>query len=197
MFIPSPLQQYHFHIILIWWHSPLKFSRAEYLKVSEERRLVEEQVTEQEGRLLQHLWPGHACGSGTWQLEQYRPGKARGGRRRCNCPAVQRSGEYQHRLRPAGSAEQVKGKEVLSGCIAIGYGWTLALNNTGPRWRCIGGEVVNRSSRGELLLGACQPSCLPCNPWGGGGGRWEQMLCQHGPSQPGHTAINGGGGGRQ
>ncbi len=22
--IPSPLQQYHFHIILIWWHSPFK-----------------------------------------------------------------------------------------------------------------------------------------------------------------------------
>jgi hypothetical protein len=25
MSIPSPLQQYHFHVILIWWHSPFKF----------------------------------------------------------------------------------------------------------------------------------------------------------------------------
>jgi hypothetical protein len=99
---------------------------AEYLKVLEERRLVEEQVTEQEGRLLRQLWPGYACGSSTWQLEQYRPVKATEDRRRCDCPAVQRSGEYQHRLKPAGSAEQVKGKEVLSGCIAIGCGWTLA-----------------------------------------------------------------------
>jgi hypothetical protein len=24
MSIPSPLQQYHFHVILIWWHSPFK-----------------------------------------------------------------------------------------------------------------------------------------------------------------------------
>jgi hypothetical protein len=24
MSIPSPLQQYHFHVILIWWHSPLE-----------------------------------------------------------------------------------------------------------------------------------------------------------------------------
>ncbi len=26
MSIPSPLQQYHFHVILIWWHSPFKVS---------------------------------------------------------------------------------------------------------------------------------------------------------------------------
>ncbi len=25
MSIPSPLQQYHFHVILIWWHSPFKW----------------------------------------------------------------------------------------------------------------------------------------------------------------------------
>jgi hypothetical protein len=24
MSIPSPLKQYHFHLILIWWHSPFK-----------------------------------------------------------------------------------------------------------------------------------------------------------------------------
>jgi hypothetical protein len=32
MSIPSPLQQYHFHVILIWWHSPFKFIivRSEY-----------------------------------------------------------------------------------------------------------------------------------------------------------------------
>jgi hypothetical protein len=24
MSIPSPVQQHHFHVILIWWHSPFK-----------------------------------------------------------------------------------------------------------------------------------------------------------------------------
>jgi hypothetical protein len=28
MSIPSPLQQYHFHFILIWWHSPFKVQQV-------------------------------------------------------------------------------------------------------------------------------------------------------------------------
>jgi hypothetical protein len=27
MYIPSPLQQYRFHVILIWWHSPFKWPK--------------------------------------------------------------------------------------------------------------------------------------------------------------------------
>jgi hypothetical protein len=33
MSIPSPLQQYHFHIILIWWHSPIKFKWEELVQL--------------------------------------------------------------------------------------------------------------------------------------------------------------------
>ncbi len=29
MSILSPLQQYHFHVILIWWHSPFKYGSTE------------------------------------------------------------------------------------------------------------------------------------------------------------------------
>jgi hypothetical protein len=31
MSIPSPLQQYHFHVILIWWHSPFNVSQVQNL----------------------------------------------------------------------------------------------------------------------------------------------------------------------
>jgi hypothetical protein len=40
MSIPSPLQQYHFHVIQIWWHSPFKGSNTNIKKPTNKIELI-------------------------------------------------------------------------------------------------------------------------------------------------------------
>ncbi len=84
-------------------------------------------------------------------------------------------------LEQSGNTALVNCKEVISGCCCRRLQLWLetvmrsASNNTGPRWRCTGGEAVSSEGRGELLLGARQA---------------RAGIRQRGPNQPDRTAIN-------